>query len=648
MHILNIVFIKVPRGIFRILFYGCECLCYSLIYKKARLQFSVEQKQYLINGGKDPRDISEDYRNIFGDTEQDKLKEADLIREHIFDLLGSGPKRLSPVGEGYQAIDWHSDFKCGFSWPRAKFFRYIKYGDREGVDIKLPWELSRFQHVIILGQAYCLTKNKKYAEEFSGQIKDWINNNPVGYGINWVCTMDIAIRAANWLIAMEYFIQDNIFSQEFLKEFYTSIYTHAGFISRHMENTGRSKTNHYIADLTGLFFIAVYCPFFKESISWMKVAYDELCLEIENQVYPDGCDGEASTSYHGLVLEMFFYAELLGERAGVKFPDSYKTKVKKMFEFSLSCARPNSTGPQIGDNDSGAFLKFKKRHALGIGHLLSIAAVYYKDSLFKLPGFDFHEEAFWIFGQSGKMTYNDLIDNNEVSYVKTYNDAGWYIMRSGQDHCFISCGYNGMNRRGAHAHNDKLSFELTLDGEDVIVDPGTYTYTSFPAIRNQFRSTAYHNTAFINGCEQNEILDLRKHIFILSEHVNITKAIFTENDDVLTFLGEIHYANLIHGRSICFNKKNSEWRIIDTIKAGHPVEVQLRFHLSPDVYYDNGVIISKRANRRIAFIQTENTIFKKNIYEYSPGYGVMVKAECITAYVENVKDGQDITTYITR
>ena len=56
-----------------------------------------------------------------------------------------------------------------------------------------------------------------------------------------------------------------------------------------------------------------------------------------------------------------------------------------------------------------------------------------------------------------------------------------------------------------HTHNDSLSFDLSLGTDDVIVDPGTYLYTSCPSYRNQFRSTQKHNTIVVDCEEQNEL-----------------------------------------------------------------------------------------------------------------------------------------------
>jgi hypothetical protein len=73
-------------------------------------------------------------------------------------------------------------------------------------------------------------------------------------------------------------------------------------------------------------------------------------------------------------------------------------------------------------------------------------------------------------------------------------------MRSGSTHLVIRCGDVGQNGNGGHSHNDMLSFELWRDGP-VVVDPGTYVYTSNPAARNVFRSTASHNTVSVGRAE---------------------------------------------------------------------------------------------------------------------------------------------------
>ncbi|MCA1656691.1 MAG: heparinase II/III family protein, partial [Actinobacteria bacterium] len=56
----------------------------------------------------------------------------------------------------------------------------------------------------------------------------------------------------------------------------------------------------------------------------------------------------------------------------------------------------------------------------------------------------------------------------------------------------------------AHAHADCLSFEVAVDGQRCVVDPGTSTYAP-GAQRTYERSTAAHNTVTVDGADQTEV-----------------------------------------------------------------------------------------------------------------------------------------------
>ena len=626
---------KIPRRLLREIKSSGEYFYFKTRYRTPCLPQGCSQRRLLVGGGEDLKTAARHFRRVFPKQADEKIKEADLICAHVFDLLGSGPRKLSKVGEGYQPIDWHSDFKAGYRWDPKTFYKRIKYGHVRGVDVKVPWELSRFQHLNTLGQAYVLTGEQKYRDEFVNQIIDWKDSNPVAFGVNWACTMDVAIRVANWLVAKELFEESSL-PKEFLEKFYVSIYEHGRFIRNHLEYSPKLTTNHYVADLAGLFFIAVYCPFLKESASWQKFCVDELAKEIQKQVYEDGCDFEASTSYHRLVLEMFFYCELLGKSAGIEFPQSYQDKVRKMFECSLYSIKPNGKIPQIGDNDNGRFLIFAQRPVLEHKYLLSLAAIYYQDSTFKLQHFDFDEEAFWVFGLKGKEIYDTLPSRQGQLASKSFPDAGWYIMRRNNDYCFIVCGPNGQNGRGGHAHNDKLSFELMLNGEDVIVDPGTYCYTPYPEWRNKFRSTGYHNTAIVNDIEQNL---LSKNLFSLDCGVLVRFATLEEKSDQIIFKGSIELpGGALFAREIKYDKNQGSSSVQDKFESKIMWMSMSRFHFSPELEVRDREILAKKSGRRLARIEFLNKGAQIKPYDYSAAYGEKEQAVALELAAENVTE----------
>jgi hypothetical protein len=73
-----------------------------------------------------------------------------------------------------------------------------------------------------------------------------------------------------------------------------------------------------------------------------------------------------------------------------------------------------------------------------------------------------------------------------------YPNFGSYIFHSPRLFLSVRCGSIGQQGLGGHAHNDQLSMELAIDGEDWIADPGSYLYTALPARRNQYRSMLAH------------------------------------------------------------------------------------------------------------------------------------------------------------
>jgi hypothetical protein len=82
-----------------------------------------------------------------------------------------------------------------------------------------------------------------------------------------------------------------------------------------------------------------------------------------------------------------------------------------------------------------------------------------------------------------------------------YPDFGLYLYRSKHFYLAVRCGSIGQNGNGGHAHNDQLSIELNVNGEDWITDPGTYLYTPLPEQRNRYRSVKAHSTPQLEGPE---------------------------------------------------------------------------------------------------------------------------------------------------
>ena len=535
--------------------------------------------------------------------------------EHKFDLLGSGWVKNSydsaalglegyrydmnvaapaNVPEGYEPIDWQKDFKSGFRWDEKKWYKDQRIAHKPGSDIKVPWELARFQHLPQLA-IFAMTDpslKEQNLKEFKNQILDFIHNNPPRMGVNWTCTMDVGIRVANMLAAYDMFCQmdeGGILDQNFKQAFSNSVYEHALHIVNNLEYSPHLTSNHYLSDIVGLLFACAYLNGDGEIDAWLAFALQEIISEMKKEFYEDGGNFESSTSYHRLSGELMAYATamILGLKSEkisslknydvklwrkkpkllppeeqefkilngqIALPQWFVDRLYKIGRFTADITKPNGEVPQFGDNDSGRLFKFSPN-----GEFLSNEQAARK--YLNLSGFGGGDEPFWdenilnhstliscmggIFDdgifkndmrfersftkalaghtlQVGDKTYKSQvalgIKFGELPYRKSmefkipnsqeiknlfYPDSGIFIFKSSKFYLAICATPLGQNDHGGHTHNDKLGYELWIDGLDIARDPGTYLYTPIPDRRNEFRSVKAHNAPIVGDLEQN-------------------------------------------------------------------------------------------------------------------------------------------------
>ncbi|MBL8148815.1 MAG: hypothetical protein JNN15_02680, partial [Blastocatellia bacterium] len=343
------------------------------------------------------------------------LQIADEVCNHTFYFLGHT--------HIYQKLDWFYDCTNGYSWPKSHYSEIVLSNAKPGSDVKIPWELARLQHAVCLGQAYCLTANEKYSQEFCLQVRSFYEENPPEVGIHWLSPMEVALRAVNLSVGFYFFRASKSFDLATLKSMLKIVFSHAKFIEENLERSVRITSNHYLSDLVGLLFIGILFPEFKRAKKWREFALSEILKEMDKQVYSDGVDWEASIGYHALVLELFLYSFLLCKVNKIDIERRYWDKLAKMFLFVKAYIKPDNTAPLIGDWDDGRVFIWKNRHTTDHSYLLSIAAIIYEDERFKVTGFP-AEESIWIFGQQGYETFENIGTEQQAERSAAFPEAG--------------------------------------------------------------------------------------------------------------------------------------------------------------------------------------------------------------------------------
>lgn len=551
---------------------------------------------------------------FFPDAAQVTIHQADMALEHHFDLLGSGDTDLG------KEIDWHRDFINGHSWPKdVHHSRLQLVSSSGGFDVKVPWELSRFHHAIRLGQAYLYTLDEKYAREIIAQVTDWIKNNPYEFGVNWAGPMDVAIRVVNWIWAYYFIIESQELSDDFLALWLNSIRQHGEFLLKHMED-GWPRTNHLLANLTGLAYLGIMFPEFPDAVRWKSVGLGRLWSELERQVYADGMDYEASVSYHRLVTEMVLSVAGLCVVNDIAVPDTARARLESMLNVIMAYTQPNGFSPQIGDADDGRLHiltahKNPDRVVNDHRHLLALGSIVLERELSEWAGYinprqrgwaiaagDEWQDAFWCFASDAAARFTDVLTQtvqrpdsgslqdwvdvrpgvrlrakalaarpitaSDVLRSRGFEASGLYTMYSSDCHAVIDAGGVGQDGAGGHAHNDTLSFSISAYGRNFLIDPGSYVYTSKPLERNSFRSTVRHNVLQVGSAEINRIPE---NMFRLGNDARVTihQWISQEKFDLFD-ASHNGYARLkpgvFHRRQLWFNKTDGLWILHDRVQ----------------------------------------------------------------------------------
>lgn len=518
------------------------------------------------------------------------IRDADLIREGRLRILGADAidvRANDPSGgPGARSIRWHEDLIHGYRWEPRMFYRQVPIPYDEA-DIKVPWELSRCQHLPALGMAYAASERAVYAADAAGEIDDWIVHNPPGYGVNWVCTMDVAIRAVNWLWTYHLVAPAEAVSDAFLIRFLGSLLAHGRHIRSNIElYRGGITTNHTLADFVGLFYLGLLIPGIREAADWAATGRDgiESCMRM--QVHRDGAHFENSIAYHRLVLEMFLGSYVLGERNGVTFSDSFRRSLERMLEFTYHYIRPDGHAPLIGDSDDGRLQILSQyfdwapqdhRYLLGVG-----AAVFDRGDFASAskgaPGSV--EEAMWMLGP--ERAPRALTGERKPRTSRAFPFSGRYVFRAGTNYGIVSADEVGTAGMGNHKHNDIFSFELAVGGVPIVVDPGSFLYTSDSKWRDYFRSTAAHNTLRVDGREQNEFTGP----FGMAANARVQVGTWRMTKKVDVFEAEhTGYTRLQspvrHRRSVVFSKEPFAWVVLDTLVGHGDHHVDSSLHFAP-------------------------------------------------------------------
>jgi hypothetical protein len=220
------------------------------------------------------------------------------------------------------------------------------------------------------------------------------------------------------------------------------------------------------------------------------------------------------------------------------------------------------TLPLIGDDDGGRFFHpYGRVDEFGRATLATCAIVL--DGDWRYRSEDLEPQALWWLGS--KALAARRVGTAIPSSSRIFRDSGVAVLQSSSVQAIFDCGPLG-RAAGGHSHADSLSLVIRTGDEEVVIDPGTYTYVGSEHERNWFRGTGAHSTMRID--ERDQALPAGPFRWGDKPHVELGVASLGENQDVVA--GSCVYrvggaAGLVHRRSVLFVKSGPNF--------AHPVLV---------------------------------------------------------------------------
>lgn len=456
------------------------------------------------------------------------------------------------------------------------------------MDPKLVWEYGRLQGCVLNALRARPSDYPAVARHLSGEIETWRSANDNPNGLAWINAMEIAIRAVNVILA-DTMLRGELSRAIGLPNWDAWLWNHGCFIWKRLESY-RVASNHYISNLLGLAYVAAVFPGSAVARRWASFAEREFEAALIAQTYTDGALYEASLPYHGLVTEMALLYLLLGKKGSPHLIE----RISRMTQILADTLDVSGDVFPVGDDDGGRVvgMDFIVEKGGRAGTILCLA-----ESVLGRP----------------------IIARSQASFL----EAGWWVRRNDGWIVFFEYGPVGMNGCGSHAHNDDLSFSLSVDGHRLLVDPGSYVYTADLVLRNRYRSTLSHNVLIINGQEQRPLPTTSGGAFQLLENRCQTR-LLTDNDD------SVSAERMCRDR---FNKEVGSSReivvkpgavtITDRVQVSGLSQLTWRFHFAPEcqVRLKDGVITVKTGVHAYQLSCSGEPALELLNYEYSSGYG---------------------------
>jgi hypothetical protein len=236
--------------------------------------------------------------------------------------------------------------------------------------------------------------------------------------------------------------------------------------------------------------------------------------EIKYSFDNDGIHSERSPIYHLVSTICFLQGTRLCMLNGIPVPPYAIPTLEKSAEFIMKILKPDFSTPMIGDADRNKLLTRRSDEDTiyeGMNLSFDPGDLNETRAFFKtLAGITDREDFLWL--ATGRASGHEPKKRNFA-----LKESGIYTMRTGWSASDSYMMVHGVQlERGetsAHYHNDVGHLELSIKGEDILLDGGRYIYriANYKDWREYFVSAKAHNTLYVDNHTMGEVPGTPRH-----------------------------------------------------------------------------------------------------------------------------------------
>lgn len=486
--------------------------------------------------------------------------------------------------------DWVTNPLSGYHYNVHQHWTKINDYSKEAGDIKFTWEASRFSWL------YTIVRNDYHNEEdhsefVIGRILDWIEKNPLNCGPNYKCSQETSLRVLNWLFALNFYKNSKNLTGEVWDIIIPSIYWQIHHVYNNINFSRIAvRNNHATTETLTLYLIGLLFPSFPGAAKWKKNGKRWFEEEIAYQYEPDGSYIQNSMNYQRVVTQLLTLGITLAHKNGEQFRQVVYDRAYANVSF-LYQMQDAKTGmlPNYGNNDGALF--FPLSTADYCDYRPQLDALYYVLTGKSLYG-KRYEDSYW-YGVTARLEYPDVLRQQGVTM---FEYGGYYLIQDADSKLFVRCGtYKGS------CTPDLLHIDYWKDGENLLIDSGSYLYNTEEATLRYFSGTEGHNTVMLDEYDQ-----MRKGMrFVWTNPSDILEKRTYENDEEYVLKLSIKSFKYINGgynitRTIRKKKGVSEITVTDEVSPNTTMCLRQLWHsVTPEklLFISDG----KRTEKECAF-----------------------------------------------